>query len=254
MSRYILFIISLFTSVTSNAETLHQVSGESPPYISKNLKHQGFIVDLVTKALAKSDIKLDNNFAPWTRASDLVKKGEYEASLMWVKKKDREKSVIYSVPIFSTTNMFFYKKSKPIEWIEYEDLKKYRMAYTQGYSYGEFDSFIDQNKANFQEVRDELQLFKMLKAGRLDAFPMDLEIGYYYLRNKFPKEYLEQISHHQKSAMRESLHVIFSKNMDKEKRKRMMRAIRKGITEMKNSGELSKMLLKLRDGYYELKD
>lgn len=247
-----LFIISLcLNSIAKDLpkETIRFASGEFPPYLSNELKHQGLYAKILEDIFADTEMKIEINFFPWNRAMFLVKTGKYEASPMWIKNKEREKEFHFSVPITFNEKVFFHLKTSNFEWDKIEDIKKYQIAITQNYTYGKtLDQWAEKKSPNITIVPEDHVKFKMLIQGRIEAFPMDLETGLYLAKKYLNKEEQKRLTYNKKTLIVEGMRVMFSKKMDAKKRKKAMKIIEDKIQKLKQDGSIDKYFWNLRNG------
>lgn len=231
------------------AETIKVANGEFPPYTSKNLKHYGIYSKIVEEAFKLEGYTLKHTFYPWTRAYKNVKFGIDDISLTWIKTKDREKEVEFSSPVTWNKKVLFHLKSKDIKWNNFSDLKKYKMAVTKSYTYGEeIDLWVKTKEANIFVVPEDGLRFNMLVFGRVDVFPMEKEAGYYLAKKVLSPENYKKITHHQKPVLEEGMSVIFSKQIPQERRDKLKQAFENGLKKLKDSGQIKKYFQELRTG------
>ena len=206
---FTLFCISLFSS-----ESIRITNGEWDPYMSEKAHDFGFISKSVSDVFISENIKVTYGFFPWVRALELAKSNQWDGSIGWAKSKEREEEFIFSKePLFTGNVVLFYFRSNYILWDKIEDLKKYKIGITNGYSYGnKFDDFIKDNPQNIEIAVSDLNNFKKLFSGRIDAFVMDLDIGLKILKDNFLENELREIQYSTKSLDERPQYLILNKN------------------------------------------
>ena len=83
-----------------------------------------------------------------------------------------------------TRTVFFHLKSLDFKWETLEDLKNYRIG---GNLENRSTDVLTQNNIKIELVPSEEQNFKKLLAGRIDATPSSIFVGYYIINKLFPK-------------------------------------------------------------------
>jgi polar amino acid transport system substrate-binding protein len=245
----LLIILLTICSGSLLAETIKVANGEFPPYTSKNLKHYGIYSKIVEEAFKLEGYKLKHSFYPWTRAYKHVKFGIDDISLTWIKTEERAKDVEFSSPVTMNEKVLFHLKSKDIKWDKISDLKKYKMAVTKDYTYGEdIDLWVSTKQNNVFVVSEDKLKFNMLVFGRIDAFPMEKEVGYYLAKKLLSPEKFKMITHHKKPILEEGMSVIFSKQIPQKRRDKIKKAFERGLKTLKDSGKVDKYFWELRNG------
>ncbi|MEC9283576.1 MAG: transporter substrate-binding domain-containing protein [Bdellovibrionota bacterium] len=246
----IIFFLT-FPTQAKVKESLRFASGEFPPYLSNDLKYNGLYAKILNDIFSDTDFKIELDFFPWNRSLFLLKTGEYEVSPMWIQNKKRDEDFYFSVPITFNEKVLFHLKASGFHWDSYEDLKKYKIALTKNYTYGnEIDKLAEERSANLIIVPEDRVKFKMLIEGRIQAFPMDLEAGYYLAKKYLSKKEFKQITHHKKPVLMEGMKLMFSKKMDEQKRKKAIKLVEQKMISLKKNGTIDKYFWKLRNGSF----
>jgi len=177
MLRLILIFIFTLSSALNAAEKITLANGEWAPYLSKDLKHYGYMSHIVSEAFAKEGIEVEYVFLPWKRGFEEAKEGKFQGSLIWGYNDERAKDFIYSDTVAELGTSLFYNKNKPIEWSEATDLKKYKMGGVIGYAYG-IEELEKQGILKIDRIGKDVGNYKKLAAGRLDIVLEDTEVGH----------------------------------------------------------------------------
>lgn len=246
-----LTLCCLILSPHARSETIVLASGEWPPFTSESLKHNGFYSHIVTEAFALEGITVAYEFYPWARSYHLVESGEVDASPTWAETPQKIKEVLFSDPIVSHTKVFFHLKSLDFKWKNYEDLKRWRIAATQKYTYGEeFDEKAKNETLSVDYGASDLINLKKVMSNRVDIFPSDIFAGYDLIHSNFTEEEAEQFSHHDRPIQETNTAVVFSKKHPK-KSKRLITALNRGLKKLKENGTYDAIIESFKRGEYK---
>ena len=237
-----LFLIGAFNSSYCIAEEVIRITtGEHSPYLSENLKYNGVGLRIIREAFALEGVKVEYGFFPWKRSYKLAKQGEWDASATWGYNIERDHDFYLSDPLYPATAAFFHLKSYKFHWNTLDDLKGIFIGATQTYAYTpEFLEAIKKQSLNIELISsDETNLRKLLK-GRIDIFPLNIDVAYALLASKFTQHERESITYHPRPLYSIYTHVIFSKKI--KKNIRMRELFNKGLKRLKESGKLDQYL------------
>ncbi len=250
-SKYLLiFLFILISSICFGQETISVATGEFPPTVGSKLKHYGFASHMLSLAFKTQGIKTKFIFLPWIRAYKITKTGKYHATSSWFCTKRRQKDFYCGKRVVKTDFYFFYLAATNFHWETLNDLKKYKIGLTLGYTYNdEFIKMVKDKKLNIQEVENDKQNFSKLFMGRMDIFPMELIGGYYILRKNFAPEQLYKIKHHPKPLHNSTAHPLFPKT--RKDSKKLLKTFNKGMDIITKKGIFEKYELKLIQGWYD---
>ncbi|KID55316.1 hypothetical protein JF50_20840 [Pseudoalteromonas luteoviolacea] len=247
--NYLLFalVISTLTyfmgSHSVRAQTLTITIGEYPPYSGKSLIEQGLVPQIIRKAFAEKDIQVKFVFMPWARSFKESEKINYDASAFWFCTTKRQQDYFCSTALYEETAVFFYNKSNPVPpWRTLQELDKYRIGATRGYSYTqEFWQLAKTGSLDINVMTRDEQNLSMLIKGRIDLFPMGLLPARYLLDQKYPQE-KHQLSYHTTPLMTGTLHLLFPKS--KEDSVALLKVFNDGMQKIMHSGEYQAILSK----------
>jgi len=245
MLRLVLIFIFALSSTVNAAEKITLANGEWAPYLSKDLKHSGYMSHIVSEAFAEEGIEVDYVFLPWKRGFEDAKEGKYQGSLIWGYNDDRAKDFLYSDTVAELGTSLFYNKSNPIEWNEPADLKKYKMGGVIGYAYG-IEELEKQGVLKIERIGKDVGNYKKLAAGRLDIVLEDTEVGHESI-NKLGMT--EQLAVHPKTLKSRKYSVIISKNAPNAQA--LVDAFNRGLKKLKDDGRYQKYLEASRRGEYK---
>lgn len=200
---------------TAHAENLVIATGEWPPYVSRDLEHDGMTARIVRDAFEAVGDTVEFRFYPWSRTLLVSEEGDVDASFPWSHSAEREEQYLYSDPIGEYGYVFFHLKATPFSWNRLEDLEGLTIGATYSYNYG--DAFIEGAEQGLYQIEwvsaDELN-WRKLMAGRIDLFPSDREAGYAALRELFPDDSRLKITHHPTPLKpTTSIHLLFPRQI-----------------------------------------
>ncbi|OZG75515.1 amino acid ABC transporter substrate-binding protein [Hahella sp. CCB-MM4] len=246
-------LLSFFLSaLPAKAETLTIATGDWPPYISPQLKHYGVTARIVREAFETAGDEVVFQFFPWKRTILMSEQGLVDGSFAWSHKPEREAHHLYSNAIGEYGYVFFHLKSKPFEWQKLKDLRGLTIGGTNSYNYGaEFVTAAERGEFKIEWVHSDELNWRKLLAGRIDIFPSDVEAGYAQLRDIFPSEKANKITHnpHPLKPLT-TMHMLFSK-LKPESPERLKR-FNRGLKQLKDSGKYTQYLKESREGLYRL--
>lgn len=176
----LLALLSHYAAATSPAITLG--NGEWPPYMSEHLPHQGSLSRIVRAAFAESGINVNYVFYPWKRSYELARAGQLAGSVGWSPTSERERDFLFSAPIVEARNVFFIQKGSNFDWQQLSQLRALHIGVTRDYNYGPEFSRLQAEGILRPDIADNDETnFRKLSIGRIDAFPLDQEVGLHML-------------------------------------------------------------------------
>lgn len=248
MKRVFLIISCLVLLITDSSaaygnESIRLTNGEWPPYTSEKLKHYGMFSRIVTEAFSIENIAVEYEFYPWKRSYHLAKSGEFDGSIAWADTNDRQEDFYFSNSVISVDKVFFHLKSFSFDWDSINDLKQYRIGGTLGYTYGEaFDKAVKNKDIYVQYITHDIQNIKKLMSGKIEIFPMEINVGYELIKTELDKKNVSLITHHHKPVVQTSTCVVISKKIGKQRAQKLIAAFNRGLQELKNNGRYDQIL------------
>lgn len=232
-------------------ETIRLATGEWPPYYSKDLKHNGLALRIITEAFALEGIKVEFEFYPWARGLLSAERGTVDGAATWTATEEREKLFYASDPVFEGEWVFFHLKSFPFNWETYDDLKGIDIGGTLEYDYGDdFKNAEAAKKIVVQRVPKDEQNFDKILFGRIKIFPQFLDVGYYQLQELYKPEDAHLFTHHPKPLKVVPSNLLLSKKL--EKNKRLIVLFNRGLRQLKETGKYDQYILESRRGEYRI--
>tara|TARA_Y100000591_G_C21654222_1_gene604456 strand:+ start:71 stop:826 length:756 start_codon:yes stop_codon:yes gene_type:complete len=236
----ILFFLMLVVSqLVHSKEKITLLVGEWPPFITEELEGYGVGGKLVKRAFEKKDIKVKFQFTSWENAFNWTKKGKKgDGTFFWSKTKEREEDFLFSIPAMIERNVFFHLKGKKIRWKKLKDLRFKKIGIVEGFSYGaDLDLAISEGK--FKKIiftKTTLQNFDNLLKRKIDLFPHEKSVGYYELKENYPKYKYRKVIHNEKDIGKDYTYLLMSKKKEK-KAKRLLNIFNQSLAEMMIDGE-----------------
>ena len=180
-----------FNGFCENPKVINIATEEYKPFVSKDLKGNGFLARIVREAFKSQGISVELNIVPAARGYNMTKAGKYDGTFPWAKRKERLDHFYYGEPILeSDIEVFFYLKGTEFKWDpkkqDYNQLKGLTIGGIEGANYG--DAFTEAEKKGIikvSRVTSTAQNFKMLLNKRIDLMITPKTIAEYILHNDF---------------------------------------------------------------------
>lgn len=174
-------------AVPAHAESLQIVTGEWPPYVSEEMQLSGPAADIVRRAFANSGVQVTFTFYPWKRCERMVEAGDVFGAFPYVKTDLRNRFASYSDMLFLASSYFFYMKSH-IRNFDYKNvalLKDYAVGGALGFNY--IEPWTEAG-VRLYVAPDEVSMFRMLKACRVDLVPGEEHTSWNLIQKLFPDD------------------------------------------------------------------
>ncbi|WP_088329764.1 transporter substrate-binding domain-containing protein [Lacimicrobium sp. SS2-24] len=162
------------------------------PYIGENLCKQGWVQQLTVALLHSQGYAVHAQFRPWARAVQEVESGESHILYPEYYIEDRAPSDIFpgtrrrqhlalSDPLPGGSIALLKRKGEPDQYQgDLTNLKGARIAVVRGYqNTPRFDALMDQGYFKITEATHDLQMAKMLLAGRVNLIIGDPKVIFY---------------------------------------------------------------------------
>lgn len=244
MTRFaVVAVLSLTFYRDSLAEplTISIATGEFPPLYTETTETNGVVLQVVAEAFASVDIQVAYEFVPWARANRYAQTGKTDASCCWFEQVERASFAHYSNPVFSYSYSFFHLTTTEFNWETIEDLIGIPLGATISYTYTtEFTQAEKDEVITVDRVASDLLNLKKLLYGRIVAFPLNTDVGYYLIQKNFEPEQQAQFTHHPKPLFKNFVHLVFPKR--NEQSTRLLALFNNGLRIIKNNGAYQKIL------------
>ncbi|MCF8018453.1 conserved protein of unknown function [Petrocella atlantisensis] len=166
------------------------VTGEYLPYTSSDKNNPGFLDATVIEVLNRSGIDYEVRYYPWERCREMLRNGEAWASYPYGFSEDNLNDFNFSVPIFSSQHLYYYRENQDIFkdsskiFEDLQDFKGLTFGGTNGYWYGS-PSDIKAMGINVEWADDTEALVKMLYARRIDFFIEDKYVAEHIIQRLY---------------------------------------------------------------------
>jgi len=243
-------VVVIISYQTGTSKELVRITvGEWPPYLSKELKHNGVAAHIVTEAFEKEGMDVQYTFLPWSRALSYVEVGKYDGSVLWVWTEKRAEKFLFTEVMLEGEAVFFHLKSVAFDWKTYQDLAEFRIGGLLSATY----PWVEEAKAKgihlkISPVETEIQNFAKLFFKRIDVYGMDRLVGYHILQTGFSPEERQNIKHHSRPVEIWPYRIIFSRKV--EQGPHFVKAFNKGMEKLKQERNLRQYLIDFEQGYY----
>ncbi len=242
-----------FVTAIQAQENIIVTTGDWPPYISQDQKHNGVISHIITDIFADLGIQASMQFLPWSRAYNDTAKGLFPVTAVWMHKKEREIDFIYSDSVLTEQFVFFHLKERQFDWNSINDLKAFKIGGINASSYGpELDEALSQEKIIIDRVIRPQQNFNKLIHNRIDLFPFEVNVGHSMLKKYFSADEQETITYHPKPYLNNSSFVLFPKSIKGSKALSLL--FNKALKKFKSSGQYDAYIKNFQQGYYNKKN
>lgn len=209
----VLLLLVLFVGVGAAAQTnqIGITTGEWPPYNGKNLPGEGYANAIVRAAFCEMGIEVRFEYFPWSRALKLASDGSWDASAIWAFSETRSRELYYSVPIVEGQDVFYYRVGTDFDWQTLEDLRRWKLGGTIGYSYPALNDAAGKIVVPMERAPSDMLNFRKLLAGRIEVFVADRRVGEYLLTNAFTAAERAKIRQHPRILSTIQYYLVFSK-------------------------------------------
>jgi len=236
-TRVVFFIFCLSINLFAH-ETINLLTGEWPPYTSK-IEMKGKMAEVIVREAFKLEgVDVKYEYYPWKRSYRSAKEGLATGTFPWYKSEQREEDfIVTKESLLKVKNVFFHLKSLDFQWKSYEDLKKYSIGGTIGYT----DAALLQSKGlDVQLVpREELNLKKLLKH-RMDITPSSIATAYYFINKLFTKEERSLFTYHPRAIFDSEMYMLISKNIPDAQE--LADSFDQGLRKLKKSGRYDQII------------
>ena len=231
-------------------QTITLANGEWPPYQSQHLKHYGVASHIATEAFKRMGITVEYDFLPWARAYVYAQQGRVSGSLIYTHSPQREKSFYFSDPLFQAQVVFFHRADTDLQWRSVADLKQLRIGVTAGSNYGEvFNKAVQLGELSVQSVhKDELNFYKLL-GGRIDIFPINIDVGMAMSEALLTPAERDRLTYHPRPVFVAPLHVIMGRAV--KENAELIQIFNQGLKALRDEGRYDLFVRQSRAGLYK---
>lgn len=243
-------IFLLVLPLAAAAETITLAADPWCPYTCEpGTDKPGFMVEIARTVLGKAGHSVVYKSVNWTRAIKDAREGKY-SGIMGAYTEDAPDFVFPETDQGKSKNSLFVKKENPWKYTGIDSLKQVKIGIVKDYGYGEpLDGYFKSAKGSdlVQGVGGDDALVKNIKkmmAGRIDALVEDPNV---FTLTAADMGVSDQITTAGDVTQALSVYIAFSPKDPKSKE--YAKIITDGMAELRQSGELEKILAR-----YGLKD
>ena len=209
--------------------------GDWPPFFVEGEPGQGTVARLVRDVFAEQGYDVTFRFLPWKRAYREAATGQHDATAIWMHAEEREADFVYSDAVMQEQFVLFHRAADKIQWNTLPDLAGLTLGASIGYSYGpDFDNAVDSKGLNVEWAASTELNFNKLLYGRIDAFPEEINVGYYILRRETDNNETEQITHHPSPILENESFLLFPR--DDPDTTKLREAFNTGLKDFRETG------------------
>lgn len=240
---YFIFFVSIFSTRlladTAPLKKVNLTSAEYPPYYGEHLKNQGPVSEIIKHAFANVNYETEIAFYPWARSEFFAKKGgKFQGMFPPWHTKQREEFFLFSDPIFANIIGFYKHKNSNVIASRDLDLSNFTIGAVTGYA--DPQSFEDTSVQKYFVINDTRNL-QMLCKQRVDLIVIDKLSAHHILTKQLP-ECFDQLEWVEPALEFKDQHLAIS--LSTHNAQLIIKDFNKGLQQLKNSGEMKKILKK----------
>lgn len=227
----------------ANDDTITLAVGEWEPFISEALPENGPILEIVSRAFALNNTKVEYRFLPWKRALKMSKKAQFAGTAVWGKNDERAADFHYSDVVLTQKDALFFTHKSLIAFDSADDFKGLKTGVLLGAYVGdELAALVERGELAVKEFRTYADMFKSLLKGRVDFIYMSELAGQTVLETEFADEQRAEVVARDSFEPPYRYYLLVPK-MDADGLERV-KAFNSGLKELRESGEYDRILAK----------
>mgnify|MGYP003435022759 FL=1 len=208
------------------------------------------IAHLISDVFADEGYRVSFRFLPWPRAYADAAAGKFDASAVWMHKREREVDFLFSAPLLDEQFVFFHLKSLPFDWQQFSDLSGMTLGGGLEYSYGPaFDDFLASGKVHMERVASDRQNFEKLLKERIVLYPQEFNVGYAALHSQFSVAEIAKVTHHPKPLLNNLSYLMLPKSLAGSPE--LLERFNRRLQSYRDSGRYQRYFDNLHRGYYQ---
>ena len=190
MRSYFVLALAMAASLSvlaqTHTHTLKIATGELPPYMTAARADQGISLSVVRRAFELMGYQVEFTFLPWSRALAETRLGKWDATAAWGNNPERNPPFFVSDNVVTEKWVFVYRNGVKFSWNSLADLKPYRVAMIQDYTYTpEIWTMANAGDFKSDKLPNEAAAIKMLLLDRVDVAPMERNVACDVLQKNF---------------------------------------------------------------------
>lgn len=200
----------------AQADQLRLVTGELPPYATRERADEGLALDIVRKAFANVGTTVSYTFKPWTRSLEEARAGLWDGTAHWGKNPERDTGFLISDNILTEQWVLLYRQR----------------AYGGDKSRGAL---------KVELAQDDLGNLRRLVAGRVDVAVIERNVACYLMQTHFKPTEVARLRVHPKLLSNQfTTHLMLSDKLPQSAER--MRAFNQGLAQLKKSKDYAALL------------
>lgn len=225
-------LLSLFINLYGS-DYIKLTTNEWNPYILG--KEEGFIEEILKETFSLSNQEVKIYYNSFDEGYNDTLNGVYDGTFPYFFTKEREKSFLYSDPLFEVENVLFYNK-RNLDSLN--DIFSRKIGLVKGYAYNNIDLNRFADKKYFD---NELTAFDMLNSGKIDLLPANKLVGIHIIKKYFNDFYSNiDFIKDAKVTSKDFFYLILANNT---KNKNIIKVFNKSLRKLKQSGKFKEILL-----------
>ena len=181
----LIITLSLFFTLNCYADVVKLTSGEFPPFVGSELKNGGLASEVVTRIFSEMGEQAVISFRPWKRGFSETMTGKYLGTFPYSKNTEREKTLLFSHPIYELEEHFFTMKDAKVKYESEQDLTNLRICKPLGYNLFGLKKLAQEKTIYLESPKSMGHCFKMLASGRVDMVMTNETTGWTYIEDLF---------------------------------------------------------------------
>ncbi|WP_338845658.1 transporter substrate-binding domain-containing protein [Massilia sp. W12] len=184
LSRITFAAVGLFcaSAAFAGADLICYSTAFAPYVIEQDGKISGIDVDVVAEAGRRAGIHVQFRLLPWVRLENEVRNGpmsEVNCAFAYTSNPQRQTYMDFmQEPLKITRYQVFVRKGDFAQWRGVADLQGKRIGLRRGFVVpGEFEAMRKKNSFVVEEVDDDVNNFRKLSLGRIDALVANADVG-----------------------------------------------------------------------------
>lgn len=217
-------------------------TGELTPYATEARPDKGIALAIVRRAFELAGYQVEYTFLPWSRSLAEAKLGKWDGTAYWGHKPEHNSSFLLSDNVLTEQWVFVYRNAIKFDWKTLPDLKSYRLAMIQDYTYTpEIWAMANAGELKADRQKDDLSALKMLLLNRVDVAPMERNVACDLLAHHFTEVEGARLSAHAK-WMTESFTTHLMLPRTRPESAARLAQFNTGLKKLRESGEYAKLL------------
>lgn len=240
--RILLLLLATFITHNTPAKELNLLTAEYPPYVGKQLRERGPVVEMVVEAFRLRGFRVNVFIVPWTSAVKNAAGSKFDGVFPAWHFSDRSTDFVYSNPFIPGELGFYSLSGQNRQYSDLSDLKGLTIGIVQGYRYP--NVFATAGLRTIAVAKDE-QNMVLLCQNNIDLALTDRLVGRHLVKNRY-SECAKKIHWMQPTLTTTKHYLMISRKADNHMEK--LDAFNQGLKTLETSGKLQQILLKHRFG------